>query len=359
MTTRWFSLGRRLLLWLLTGIVLGWMGATAAVYWVAREELGKWQEEETHHDAPHLWHEFEEHFLEAVLTPLGILLPALGGWIWFATRRGLAPLEDIAQEVARRAPEHLQPLAPAAAPTEIRPLVAALNRLFARVAQALENERRFTADAAHELRTPLAAMRAQAQVAQAARTPAEREHALEQIIDASHRAARLLEQLLTLARLDPAAAPTPAPVMLDTLAAEVCAEFGARALDRGIHLALEAQPASTPGNADLLRVLLANLVDNALRYVPAGGHVVVRVGPRVGGAELAVSDDGPGIPASEREAVLRRFHRLAGQDVPGSGLGLSIAARIVELHHARLALEEGPCGRGLTVRVSFPDHGAP
>lgn len=355
--TRWFSLRRRLLLWLLGGVTFGWLGAVGFAYVDARHEVFELlqRDQRLAHGKleKHLQHELAEALLEALLTPLLFGLPLLGGGIWFATRRGLAPLDEIAALVAARAPHSLDPLAPVAAPTEIRPLVDALDGLFARVGRSLDEERRFTADAAHELRTPLAALVVQAQVAMRAQNAVERDHALAQIAAGSRRAARLVDQLLTLARLDPAAVPARQSVRLDQLAAEVCANHGAQALEQDIALELDApQPLTLDGNPDLLRVLLRNLLDNALRYTPAGGKVGVGVTAQAGKIALTVWDTGPGVPAVERDKILQRFHRLAGQDVEGSGLGLSIVARIAELHDARLQLDDH--APGLRVALHFP-----
>jgi signal transduction histidine kinase len=289
-----------------------------------------------------------------MLTPLLFGLPLLAAWIWFATRRGLAPLDTVATELDRRTPDQLDPVLPVQAPQEIRPLLEAINGLFGRVTGVLDNERRFTADAAHELRTPLAAILTQTEVAQRARDSAEFTHALAQIAASSTRAARLVDQLLILARLDPAAGIARETIRLDALATAVCADHGAAALEKNITLELDAPAAVTiDGNADLLRILLRNLLDNALRYTPAGGKVGVGVTAHL----LVVCDTGPGIPARERENVLCRFHRLAGQETQGSGLGLSIVARIVELHGARLVLEDN--APGLRVQIDFlsPEHG--
>ena len=184
-----------------------------------------------------------------------------------------------------------------------------------------------------------------------ARDAVERDHALAQLTASARRASHLVEQLLTLARLDPAAGLPRTELQLDTLAAEVCADHGATALEKNITLELEAPvPVRLLANDAMLRVLLRNLLDNALRYTPAGGKVSVSVAAR----KLTVSDSGPGIPAGQREEALRRLHRLAGQDIEGSGLGLSIVARIAELHHARLELADGIGQPGLAVQVTFP-----
>ncbi|MFA7280747.1 MAG: ATP-binding protein [Sterolibacterium sp.] len=282
-------------------------------------------------------------------------LPLLGGWVWLATRRGLAPLDALAAQINNRDPAHLDSLVPVSAPTEIKPMLQALNGLFARVKQTLSNERRFTADAAHELRTPLAALAAQAQVAQRSGDDAERQHALEQVRVGVERASHLVSQLLTLARLDPQQPLSDGqPVQLKSLAEEVCAVHGAAALDKQITLELDAVAAAVRGNATMLQILLRNLIDNAIRYTPRGGHVRVRLSATASSVELRVSDSGPGIPAAERDAVFQRFHRgAAGQDQVGSGLGLSIVQRIAELHGARIALNDAEGGCGLEVSVTF------
>lgn len=298
------------------------------------------------------------HIALRLLMPALLGLPLLGAWVWLATRRGLAPLDAVARQIAAREPDRLHPLKPATAPAEIRPLVEAVNALFERVDEALEAERRFTADAAHELRTPLAALAAQAQVAWRARDEAERRHALELLEAGTARASRLVDQLLTLARLDPEQSRIhEGRVALDRLAQEVCAAAGSLAVERQTNMELDAEPVTVAGNGDMLRILLRNLVDNALRYTPGGGNIQVRVHAAQGGARLDVSDNGPGIPQAERDAVFLRFHRLAGQETEGSGLGLSIVARIAELHGARVSLDEGAAG-GLRVRVEFPDPGS-
>lgn len=300
----------------------------------------------------HMRDELSVHIAVRLLTPALFGLPMIGLWVLFAIRNGLAPIDAVTDQVSGRAPERMEALAPAMAPTEIRPLLDALNALFARVEYTLGNERRFTADAAHELRTPLAALAAQAQVALRARDALEREHAIAQIVASSQRASRLVDQLLTLARLDPTAGLALGTVQLGTLAAEVCAAHGAAALDKNIVLELDA-PAdlAVAGNADLLRVLLRNLLDNAVRYTAPGGQVRVAIAAAATGVVLMVSDSGPGIPVAERANALLRFHRLAGQDTDGSGLGLSIVVRIAELHGARLELADGIGKPGLAVSL--------
>lgn len=291
-----------------------------------------------------------------MLLPALFGLPLLGIWVWLATWHGLAPLGAVAAQINHRDPSHLDALAPARAPLEIKPLLIALNNLFQRVEQTLGNERRFTADAAHELRTPLAALAAQAQVAQRSSDDAERRHAIEQLRVGVDRAAHLVDQLLTLARLDPEQAFTDMqPTPLKMLVEDVCAAHGAAAVGKQITLELDAVDAAVTGNRVMLQILLRNLLDNAIRYTPAGGRVRVTLGADRSAVSLRVSDSGPGISAEERELAFQRFHRgAAGQDQVGSGLGLSIVQRIAELHGAKLSLSDGEDGRGLAISVAFP-----
>ncbi|MBU1237723.1 MAG: sensor histidine kinase N-terminal domain-containing protein [Gammaproteobacteria bacterium] len=298
----------------------------------------------------HVREELIDHALWQMLLPTLMGLPIIGIWVWIAIRRGLRPLNVVADLIAAREPEHLDVLEPETAPEEIRPLVESVNQLFARVEQAIEAEKRFTADAAHELRTPLAALATQAQVALRARDADERSHAIDQLIASSRRAARLVDQLLTLARLDPADAAPSGRVDLARVAEEVCAHHGTLAVDSNVALELDATPTVVSGDPDMLAILVRNLVDNAIRYTPAGGQVTVTVRNRT----LSVNDTGPGIPAAERERVFDRFHRLADQEKEGSGLGLSIVARIAERHGAKILLADGDGSVGLRVSVGFP-----
>lgn len=236
-------------------------------------------------------------------------------------------------------------------------MVERLNSLLERVQSSLESERRFTSDAAHELRTPLAALRTQLQVAQGAVAGGEREQAIAKAVAAGDRATRLVEQLLTLARLEHDAWKRQAETVdLHRLAAEALAEAAPTAARKDIALALEGEARlEVRGHAGLLAVLLRNLIDNALRYSPPQTEVGVSVRRADGAAVLEVQDQGPGIPAAERADALRHFHRLEGATESGSGLGLSIVARIAELHGARLELAEGAGGKGLKVGLRFAD----
>ncbi len=305
-------------------------------------------------------YELREELAESVaghlLHPLYFALPALALLIWLAVGAGLAPLAGIAREVAQRAPDNLAHLDAGNAPREISPLIAALNALFDRLRTSLEQERRFTADAAHELRTPLAAVKTQAQVALGATGEAERGRALANVVSGTDRAAHLVEQLLVLARLDPQTALPPGQrVDLQALAQQGVAELAPAAAGKGVEAGLApGEAAPVAGDAVLLAVLLRNLLDNAVRYTPPGGEVEVSVKPAAGGVSLAVVDSGPGIPEAERGKVFDRFHRVLGTGEEGSGLGLSIVRRIADLHRATVVLGEGPGGRGLRVEVTFP-----
>jgi two-component system sensor histidine kinase QseC len=289
----------------------------------------------------------------ALLLPMIVGLPVLGLMIWLALRSGLKPLVALGRDVAARDPDNLKPL-DAAVPREVAPIVESLNGLFARLERSIEHERRFNADAAHELRTPLAAVRAQAEVALRSTADAQRAHALRQVLAGCDRAARLVAQMLTLARLDPQRGLVGhTRVDLALAAREAVAAISPSGLERGVEVGLDAEPAPVVGDPALVAILLRNLLDNAIRYSPAGTTVDVRVRAVEGGAEIAVADQGPGVPPPERERLGERFHRVPGQHESGSGLGLSIVRRIAELHHASLTFHDPPSGRGLEARVRF------
>lgn len=301
-----------------------------------------------------------EALVESLLWPLLAALPLLGAAIWLGVGSGLRPLRVLRAELAGRDAGSLRPLDPASAPVEIAPLVAELNRLFERIEEALARERRLTADAAHELRTPLAALSTQAQVARRAHSAAARDEALDGIVAGAERAARLAEQMLTLARLDSAQRPdAPERVELGRLVRDVLAELAPTALEKKVEVVLDAgDEVTVEGYPGLLAILARNLIDNAVRYTPSGGHVRVSVRAADGAARLVVADDGPGVPAEELGRLGQRFHRLAepagGEAPSGSGLGLSIVQRIAELHRARVAYAGGPGGKGLAVTVLLP-----
>jgi two-component system, OmpR family, sensor kinase len=290
-----------------------------------------------------------------LLLPLLVALPVLALFVWLSIGSGLRPLNRLGQQVEQRNPDNLRPLAPQGAPREVIPLVRSLNALFERVERLIDNERRFTADAAHELRTPLAALRTQAQVAKGATEETARQHALNGVIQGCDRATRLVDQLLTLARLEPEIARPAAPCDLVDLAREVMAELAPFAVDRSVEIHLRASgPSSVAGHPDLLSVLLRNLIDNAIRYSRAGSSVHVDVASAGRTARITVADEGRGMAAEERARIGQRFYRVLGTGESGSGLGLSIVRRIAEIHAARVKFEEGVNGNGLRVVVEFP-----
>jgi len=294
------------------------------------------------------------------LGPFLILLPALGLLIWFIVGRGLTPLVAVAGAVKARTPAALHPLPEGSLPEEIQPLVTALNDLLARLGRALEAQREFVADAAHELRTPLTALRLQVQLAERAQEPQERASAFATLKQGLERATHLVEQLLTLARQEPEAADQPlAPVQLGELVHEVVSGLEALAAAKSIDLGVTRNEAGTVrGAREGLRALLMNLIDNAIRYTPAGGRVDVASYREGGRAVLAVTDTGPGIPPEERGRVFDRFYRRVGSETSGSGLGLSIVRNIAQRHGAQGVLNSGPAGKGLSVCVVFPQqHG--
>lgn len=296
-----------------------------------------------------------------LMLPLLLTLPLLALLMRAGIVRGLRPLHRAAGEIANRSPRQMQPLVLDDAPDEIKPLIQALNDLLRRLAQALEGERRFTANAAHELRTPLAGLKAQAQVALRATQNEDRRQALAQIERGVDRATHLVAQLLTLARIDPESASSSyESVDLTRLAAGVMVELAPPALDKQIDMSLsEHDGVVVHGDAAALSILVRNLLDNAIRYTPAGGSITVEARKSVDSVCLCVSDTGPGIPEEQRERAFDRFYRLPGTPDSGCGLGLSIVQRIAELHNARIELVTPEDGQGLRVEVHFPVRLAP
>ncbi|HEX6828572.1 MAG TPA: ATP-binding protein [Burkholderiales bacterium] len=288
------------------------------------------------------------------VAPLLVLVPVAGAVVWFGVGFGLRPLERVTAALRRRRPDALDPLPEEGLPDEIRPLTRALNELLGRLSHAFSAQRQFVADAAHELRTPLAALLLQLQNLERA-DESERSTALDDLKQGLMRAARLVEQLLALARLDPEAELRRERVDLEALARSVVAELSPLAEATGIDLGLaSATPAAVEGDPGSLRLMLRNLVDNAVRYTPAGGRVDVAVRTQGGDALLEVSDTGPGIPPDERELVFDRFYRGADVQAPGSGLGLAIVRRVVERHGGSISLEAGDGAAGLRALVRLP-----
>ena len=294
-----------------------------------------------------------------LLAPLTLMVAVLGALIWFAVGHALNPLERVREDILRQRLPRLHALAVEELPAEVAPLGEALNELLQRLDAAFASEREFIADAAHELRTPLTAVRLQAQLAQHAESRDQRSAALAQLLAGVDRASHLVEQLLQMARLEPDAAQFPFAVLrVDRLVKDVVGEFAALADARGIDLGIAGSRAvEVSGHAESLRVLLANLIDNALRYTPAGGRVDVAVDGVAGHAVVSVSDNGPGIPPEVRPRLFDRFVRGAQQSIPGSGLGLAIVKQVARLHAGEVTLDEATAG-GLVVRFTLPAAGA-
>lgn len=302
--------------------------------------------------------------LRGQFAPLLLALPLMALAVWVAVRTSLGPLRRLRSAVESRQPQSLQALTLPDTPAELAPLLSALNALFDRIAKLIEAERRFTADAAHELRTPIAAIRTQAQVAQAADAAgrdAERQRALSATLAGCDRATHLVEQLLTLSRVeassDDAGAAPPALVPLDlaALARRVAAELAPQALARQQTLVLHApQPCPVLGHETLLGVLLRNLLDNASRYSPAGATIEVRIDAQNGRPRCQVADGGPGLSEADLARLGERFFRVLGSDQAGSGLGWSIVRRIAQLHGVQIEVGRSHNLGGLQVTLLWP-----
>lgn len=358
------SLRTRLIVLTLLAVASIWLLTAFATWREARHELVELLAHPPSTSAAHFAREREEvagEIAEQLLKPMLFALPALAVLLAIAIGFALMPLRQLARDVAERAPDRLDPLPVAALPAEVQPLVARLNSLFADIMRALENERRFTADAAHELRTPLAALKAQAQVALASIDTAERQRALGQILAGCDRATHLVAQLLTLARLDAHSADPLQVVALRPVAEGILAMSAGEAIQKNCDLVLRDGDADIRGDALLLEVLLRNLVDNALRH--SGATLIeVSIAQHGGHAVLAVTDNGRGIAHEERERVQQRFYRgtrvgagdTATKDSLGAGLGLSIARRVAELHGGTLDIVGTDCGEGVSFLVRLP-----
>ncbi|MDH5325593.1 MAG: ATP-binding protein [Gammaproteobacteria bacterium] len=292
---------------------------------------------------------------DRLVTPALISLPVIGLMIWLGIGRGLAPLKKVAAEVTQRDPSHLQPMETSKIPGEIVPLVTELNTLFIQVQQAFEKERRFTDDAAHELRTPLASLKTQVQVALRATQDQERVTALQQLLSGVDRAGHLVEQMLTLARLNPENIPLEKQsINLHNLCAEVIAQLAPKAFRKGINISLGGdEQILVQGDEISFSILVNNLVDNAIRYTPEDGDVHVQLERGRQGVRLMVEDNGPGIPDELRIRVFDRFYRALGTEASGCGLGLAIVKQISELYGIGVELHNRRDSQGLQALLTF------
>ncbi len=293
-----------------------------------------------------------------VMWSFVVALPVLMLMIWIGASRSLRPLQVIADEVRNRTPQNLEEVDISRVPPEVQPLFVSLNALLARLNKALSNERGFTSDAAHELRTPLAGIKAQAQVALGAKDEKEKDAAIRHIIIGVDNTAHLVRQMLMLARLDPDVPNRKFEKQnLKRILTEVAADVASLAVEKGIELeVLEGgDDIQVNGQAEALSVLIRNLLDNAVRYTPAGGWVRAGIVGTGEGVVLTVADSGPGIKKEDESRVFDRFYRGLGTGQTGSGLGLSIVQRVVDLHKATIEFKTGQVrGQGVTVKVVFP-----
>lgn len=303
-------------------------------------------------------HKLTYHILNDDLYIIFLTYPLSGLLIWIIIGRGLSSMGRVASELKQRDPKYLEPVGIESVPKEIQPLIEELNKLFLRLKEAFEREKRFASDAAHELRTPLAAIRTQAQVAllAASKSP-DLLVILQNVIMGVDRATHIVQQLLTMSRLVPEARKVSeiVPCNLSDLARDVTGQLAPMAFEKHIELRFEAQKDCViQGNVAAVVILIRNLIDNAIRYTPVSGVVTIRVESLSEGVRLTVADNGPGIPEEYRQRVFERFFRLLGNESPGSGLGLSIVKQIVDLHDAVLTVKAThEDGTGLTLEVMF------
>ena len=295
------------------------------------------------------------------LGPIAVMMPILMLVVWWVVSGSLEPVARVRSQVASRQADDLSPVSDNGLPDEVRPLVQELNLLFGRVKTAFDAQQTFVADAAHELRTPLAALRLQAQSLDRAESLEARKLAVSRLTAGIDRATRLVEQLLVLARQEATAAGGAAtrPVDMSELARRTVADLAGVAAAKGVDVGVQqADAAQVEGQPDALQILLRNLVDNAIKYTPSGGTADISVRTEMvdGAAQVTVTveDSGPGIPAEERERVFDRFYRVAGSEAAGSGLGLAIIKAIAERHGASLALSQSARLGGLAATVTFP-----
>jgi two-component system sensor histidine kinase TctE len=281
---------------------------------------------------------------------------------WLGVSRGLKPLTDLAREIEARDHHHLAPVSESGLPREARVLATRINELIARLGTAIGAQKRFVADAAHQLRTPLAAVLLHAERAERAADPESERLALRALHASVERAARLIQQLLTLARTEPEAAVAVqlSRVDLTVLARRIGEEWIARALEYQLDFGLlvPQEPVWIRADEHLLSELLSNLIDNAFRYGRSRGRVTLMVEADAAAPSLSVEDDGPGIPAAERHKIFERFYRLPGAGGDGCGLGLSIVREIASLHHARVSVASAEHGQGARFSVVFADAAA-
>lgn len=291
-----------------------------------------------------------------------LTFPLSGLLIWIIIGRGLDSLERVAQEVSDRAPTHLDPVNIEEVPQEIKPVIDALNELFYRLQEAFEREKRFAADAAHELKTPLAALKAQAQVALNSTSVEDKNKALFKLIASVNRSTHTVQQLLTMSKLVPEATELHDACDFDLVkvARDIIVLLVPQAVEKNVDLEFESEtePLIMYGSATAMSILIRNLIDNAIRYTKEDGKVIVRTYAKKDAVFFEVQDNGPGIPDELKERVFERFFRVLGNKSPGSGLGLAIVNQICNLHHGYIELDDPEEGHGLIFRTIFPRNGS-
>jgi two-component system sensor histidine kinase TctE len=307
--------------------------------------------------------DFARQIILRMVLPQGFLILFAGMAVWYGVGRGLAPLSSLRREIQSRSHRDLSALSEEKAPQEVQPLIHAMNDLLARLGGAIQAQQRFIADAAHQLRTPVAGLKTQTELALRQSPSGEAQATLKQLHTATVQTTRLVNQLLTLARAEPGGGRhglKPEPLDLVALARDTTTEWVPRALERNIDLGFDSPlpGASMEGDPFMLREMLNNLLDNAVRYTQAGGQVTVRVTQERSGEGhvpvLSVEDNGPGIPEAERERAFERFYRVLGTGVDGAGLGLAIVREIALAHGADARLTAGAGGSGTLARIAFP-----
>jgi two-component system sensor histidine kinase QseC len=285
-----------------------------------------------------------------------ISIPLMSILIWFIVNQSLGRLSAVTNEISQRAPTYLEPVNQEHAPIEVQPLIKAINKLFKQLKQAFEREQRFAADAAHELRTPMAAIKTQTQVAMHAQSKTDLNESLSKILAGVDRSSHVVQQLLTLSRLNPGSSMDQhKSVNLITIIKEIISELVPLAIENDAELEFiyDQENISILGNVSSLGILARNLIDNAIRYTPTNGKVKVEIEDHKKFVIFRVSDNGPGIPEKLRSRVFERFFRVLGTQKPGSGLGLAIVQQISNLHHAELTLGKPKTGTGLVVEIKF------
>ena len=289
--------------------------------------------------------------LLGMLLPEMLLIGVSLGVVWFGVRSGLKPLASLREELAGRSQADLRPVT-TDVPEEIQPVVNEINELLNRLGHSLDTQRHFISDAAHQLRTPIAALQAQVEATLAESEPSTHRQ-LQGILAAAHRLSHLVEQMLMLARAQPSLAKTQPRVVLEEVVQAAAADWLPVAIANGIDLGFELSPCATYGNSLLLQEVLANLIDNALRHTPRGGSVTVRCGASDDAAWLVVEDSGSGIPEADREKVFERFYQSSGGISRGSGLGLAIVREIARQHGGQAAIDRSPELGGARITVRF------